>query len=273
MGWWSQIVNDICPLFYQTTYSLQLQKGYFKIHERVQRLRSFFQPFNRLPDIFIHYTTLPSMQSINALLSLKYMGYCEGFFNTDHRFRHITEPLQHCAAPVSPLASLPVTTGEGGWAGEVRAVGVFPGSAKVNIKAGLFSLCLHLLHHLFELGGHVSSSLPPATIPPFMCPRGSDRLGADRSTQHPGLMHARIHVYTVHTLMHTQAWLYPVWPHETLILACAVHIRQREEEGIWVIANVFYWEHIDGTTFEPVQPIATVYILKPVQSFGQDHYC
>lgn len=61
-----------------------------------------------------------------------------------------------------------------GWGGVGWGDGwrVFPGSAKVNIKAAVFALRLHLPLDLFELGGRVSSSQPPATISPFMCPQG-----------------------------------------------------------------------------------------------------
>lgn len=112
-------------------------------------------------DIFTQYTTLHFVLSISTQLSLKYMGFCSAFFNT----LHTLEPKQHYAAPVSPLASLTVTTGRD--RGEHGGCRVFPGSAEVNIKAALFTLSLHLLLDLFELCSHVSSSQPPATTCPW----------------------------------------------------------------------------------------------------------
>lgn len=79
---------------------------------------------------------------------------------------------------------------------------VFPGSAKVNIKAAVFALRLHLPLDLFELGGRVSSSRPPAPSHHIALhvPTGSDRPGADRSAQRTGL-----------TQRHT-CWVVPCLP-------------------------------------------------------------
>lgn len=77
---------------------------------------------------------------------------------------------------------------------------VFPGSAEENIKAALFALSLHLLLDLFELGGHVSSSRPPATT----CPRGAiDWAPTDPHSM--GLMPARTYAHTP-SRSHARSW-------------------------------------------------------------------
>ncbi len=124
---------------------------------------------------------------ISPSLSLKYMGYC-WVFSTHHRFWRITGPEQHYAAPVSPLASLPVTTGEHG------GLQSFPRLSQGEYKGrSVRSLPASPVPSLWT--GRPCQQLPaPSHYTALHVPTGSDRLGADRSTQHPRLMHAHTHL-------------------------------------------------------------------------------
>lgn len=91
---------------------LMLKKSSITILIWVEKGCFFF--FLPAYDIFTYYTLChPS-----DLFSHSNTGDMVELFSADHRLRCITQPEQHYTAPVSPLASLAVTTGRHGVAAE-----------------------------------------------------------------------------------------------------------------------------------------------------------
>ena len=142
---------------------------------------------------------------------------------------------EHYAAPVSPLDSVPVTTGGTG------ACRVFPRPGQGEYKgSSVRSLPPSPAPSLWT--GRSCQQLPaPSHHTALHVPTGSDRLVADRSTQHSELMRACTHTYTrKRTPIHTCAWLCPVCLQETLIQICTVFIRKREGGGVWPIGWILH---------------------------------
>lgn len=163
-------------------------------------------------DIFTQSPTLHSVPSINPRLSLKYTGYCSVFFfNRSQILAYHGAGAALCSTCKSTC--LPACNHR-----RRRGLQSFPRLSQGEYKGR--SVCSPPASPAPSLWtGRSCQQLPaPSHHTALHVPTGSDRLGADRSTQHSGLTHTHTRLYT-----HKQKWLCPVCLQETLIQACAEH--------------------------------------------------